>query len=71
MNWFDTKFYHILYKNRDYKEAELFIENLIDKLKIKKNSKVLDLACGRGRHSIFLNKKGMIVFLLQVINPLL
>ena len=61
MNWFDTKFYHILYKNRDYKEAELFIENLIDKLKIKKNSKVLDLACGRGRHSIFLNKKGMIV----------
>ena len=61
MNWFDTKFYHILYKNRDHKEAELFIENLIDKLKIKKNSKVLDLACGRGRHSIFLNKKGMIV----------
>ena len=37
------------------------IENLINKLKIKKNSKVLDLACGRGRHSIFLNKKGMIV----------
>jgi 2-polyprenyl-3-methyl-5-hydroxy-6-metoxy-1,4-benzoquinol methylase len=61
MNWFDTKFYHILYKNRDHKEAELFIENLINKLKIKKNSKVLDLACGRGRHSIFLNKKGMIV----------
>lgn len=61
MNWFDTKFYHILYKNRDNKEAELFIENLIDKLKIKQNSKVLDLACGKGRHSIFLFKKGMIV----------
>jgi len=23
-SWFDTPFYHILYKNRDYKEAEMF-----------------------------------------------
>ena len=59
MNWFNSDYYHILYKNRDKKEAEFFINNLIKKLKIKKKSKILDLACGVGRHSFFLNKKGM------------
>ena len=59
MNWFNSDYYHILYKNRDNKEAEFFINNLIKKLKIKKNSKILDLACGVGRHSFYLNKKGM------------
>jgi SAM-dependent methyltransferase len=59
MNWFNSDYYHILYKNRDKKEAEFFINNLIKKLKIKKNSKILDLACGVGRHSFYLNKKGM------------
>lgn len=33
--------------------------NLLDHLKLKPNSTVLDLACGKGRHSIFLNKKGL------------
>ena len=59
MNWFNSEYYHILYKNRDKKEAEYFILNLIKKLKIKERSRILDLACGVGRHSIFLNKKGM------------
>ena len=63
MNWFNSSYYHILYKNRDYNEAEHFINNLITKLNIKKNSKILDLACGSGRHSIYLNKKGMNVVL--------
>lgn len=56
--WFNTKYYHILYKNRDFEEAELFINNLVDYLKIEKDSKILDLACGKGRHSYFLAKKG-------------
>ena len=59
MNWFNSDYYHILYKNRNKKEAEFFINNLIKKLKIKKKSKILDLACGIGRHSFYLNKKGM------------
>ncbi len=56
--WFNTKYYHILYKNRDFAEAELFISNLIDVLKINKKSKILDLACGKGRHSLYLNQLG-------------
>ena len=58
-NWFDSSYYHILYKNRDEKEAELFIENLITKLQIKKGSKLIDIACGKGRHAKYFNQKGM------------
>lgn len=51
-SWFDTKYYHILYKKRDHKEAERFIGNLVDYLKIPQGSHILDLACGKGRHAI-------------------
>lgn len=57
-NWFDSPYYHILYKHRDFCEAELFIDNLINHLQPEKYSQFLDLGCGRGRHSIYLNKKG-------------
>jgi 2-polyprenyl-3-methyl-5-hydroxy-6-metoxy-1,4-benzoquinol methylase len=56
--WFDTSYYHILYKNRDFKEAERFISNLLKYLDLPKDSNCLDLACGKGRHSVFLNEKG-------------
>lgn len=56
--WFNTIYYHILYKHRDYEEAAAFLDHLIDYFKIEPNAKILDLACGKGRHSIYLNKKG-------------
>ncbi len=56
--WFDTPYYHILYKDRDFAEAENFISLLINDLQIPENSKIIDLACGKGRHSVFLNKLG-------------
>jgi len=56
--WFDSEYYHKLYINRDYEEAEQFITNLITNLKLDLKSNILDLACGKGRHSIFLNKIG-------------
>jgi cyclopropane fatty-acyl-phospholipid synthase-like methyltransferase len=57
-DWFDTHYYHILYKNRDDQEAKIFIENLCNFLKLQPNSSLLDLACGKGRHSITLNSLG-------------
>lgn len=57
-SWFDTPYYHILYKNRDYTEASLFIDNLTRFLNLNPNAVCWDLCCGKGRHSIYLNKKG-------------
>lgn len=57
-SWFDTKYYHTLYQHRDEKEAKIFIQKLIENLQIPKGEKVLDLACGKGRHSITLNELG-------------
>lgn len=56
--WFDTKYYHILYQDRNDDDAQLFMRNLLSSLQLKKNSKILDLPCGRGRHAVFLNSLG-------------
>mgnify|MGYP000264553973 CR=1 FL=1 len=58
-SWFDTPYYHILYKHRDFKEAERFINNLVRHLDLTGDERCLDLACGKGRHSIFLNELGL------------
>ncbi|MFP4846212.1 SAM-dependent methyltransferase [Winogradskyella sp. PE311] len=55
-SWFDTPYYHILYKDRDYSEAQVFMDNLTSYLNIPESGKILDLACGKGRHSVYLNK---------------
>ena len=56
--WFDSPYYHILYKNRDDREATQFIEKLIAYISPRNDAKILDLACGRGRHSLVLNQLG-------------
>ena len=58
MDWFDSDYYHVLYKNRDYSEARNFIDNIVEYIDLKKGSQILDLACGIGRHSIYLDKIG-------------
>ncbi|RXP45613.1 class I SAM-dependent methyltransferase [Lutibacter sp. HS1-25] len=58
VSWFDTDYYHILYKHRDDTEAQEFMQNLVGFLKFDKKDLLLDLACGKGRHSIYLNSLG-------------
>ena len=60
-SWFDTPYYHILYKDRNYREAQIFMDNLTHYLNLPEHAKVLDLACGKGRHSIYLNQLGFTV----------
>ncbi|XMO85743.1 methyltransferase domain-containing protein [Algibacter sp. AS12] len=57
-SWFDTPYYHILYKDRDDTEAQAFMETLTDYLNIPEGGTILDLACGKGRHALYLNKIG-------------
>ncbi len=56
--WFDSPYYHILYRNRDYTEAQNFIDKIAGYLRLTPEDQILDLACGKGRHSIYLNEKG-------------
>lgn len=57
-SWFDSPYYHILYKERNYREAQIFMDNLTHFLNLPEKAKVLDLACGKGRHAIYLNQLG-------------
>tara|TARA_B110001454_G_scaffold182096_1_gene176456 strand:- start:817 stop:1539 length:723 start_codon:yes stop_codon:yes gene_type:complete len=58
-HWFDSPYYHTLYKNRDEKEAQAFIDNLVQHLQITKGSKLIDIACGKGRHATYFNSLGL------------
>src|SRR4051812_18343331 len=57
-SWFDSPYYHLLYQDRDQGEAKLFLNNLISFLNPSPAAPILDVACGKGRHAVFLNKKG-------------
>lgn len=57
-SWFDTPYYHILYKDRNHEEAQQFMDNLTNYLNLPEDAKILDLACGKGRHSIYLSELG-------------
>jgi len=56
--WFNSPYYHQLYFKRDEAEAAGFLNKLIAYLNPKPGSLMLDIACGKGRHSIQLASKG-------------
>ena len=57
-DWFNSPFYHRLYFERDEAEAKAFIHKLIHFLQPSSGSRMLDVACGRGRHSRMLAELG-------------
>lgn len=61
-DWFNSEYYHVLYRHRDESEAEAFIDRLVEKFGLNPGMKVLDLPCGRGRHAKYLAQKGLTVF---------
>jgi 2-polyprenyl-3-methyl-5-hydroxy-6-metoxy-1,4-benzoquinol methylase len=56
--WFNSPYYYLLYFHRDRAEASAFIDKLLDHLKAPPGSRMLDVACGKGRHSLQLASKG-------------
>ena len=57
-DWFNSKYYHQLYFQRDEQEAAVFIDRLIAVLQPSTGCRMLDVACGKGRHAIQLAAKG-------------
>jgi SAM-dependent methyltransferase len=58
VDWFNSPYYYLLYENRNDSEAFSFIQTIIDYLKPAKDCRMLDVACGRGRHSKALAEMG-------------
>lgn len=56
--WFNSPYYHKLYFDRDEKEAAAFIKRLLENLSPPPKSRMLDVACGKGRHSKILASLG-------------
>ena len=57
-SWFDSPYYPMLYRHRDEAEAHVALTNLHRFLHLPQNTGVLDLCCGKGRHSRTLHKLG-------------
>lgn len=57
-DWFSSPFYHKLYFDRDDKEAQVFIDGLLQYLNPPGGARMLDVGCGKGRHARYLAEKG-------------
>jgi 2-polyprenyl-3-methyl-5-hydroxy-6-metoxy-1,4-benzoquinol methylase len=56
--WFNSKEYLDVYQHRNESDAKRLFELIIMNTKIPLKGKILDLACGPGRHSILFARKG-------------
>lgn len=56
--WFDSPYYHLLYQQHDEAEARRMVDHFLRALALPAGSRILDLACGKGRHSRYLAERG-------------
>lgn len=57
-DWFNTDEYLNVYKHRNETDAEDHIKLILKTVSLNDDAKILDMACGSGRHSIMLARKG-------------
>ncbi|MCX7797376.1 MAG: class I SAM-dependent methyltransferase [Melioribacter sp.] len=60
--WFDSPDYLRVYNHRDFLDAQKLSNLILSFTKIPKTAKILDAACGAGRHAIYLSLCGYNVF---------
>jgi cyclopropane fatty-acyl-phospholipid synthase-like methyltransferase len=56
-DWFNTQEYLNVYQHRNEQDAEEHIKLILDNVEIPSRSKILDMACGAGRHAVILARK--------------
>lgn len=56
--WFESPWYSTLYAHRHTEEAALAIRLMLNATQLEFGSKILDLCCGNGRHSLALAERG-------------
>ncbi|PEN07912.1 SAM-dependent methyltransferase [Longimonas halophila] len=56
--WFDSDAYTLVYAHRDTEEAEQALDLVEATLQPDPEARVLDVGCGRGRHSLQLARRG-------------
>ncbi len=55
-DWFESDEYLKVYSHRNLEDAKRFTATLFNKINLKKNSVVLDAACGNGRYSVLFSE---------------
>ncbi len=58
VSWFDSPYYHLLYKKHDENEARAALNKLLQALHPVPGARILDLACGKGRYARYLAEAG-------------
>jgi len=56
-DWFNTEEYLSVYQHRNESDAEEHIKLILENVNIPSEPKILDMACGAGRHAIILARK--------------
>lgn len=69
--WFNTEEYLSVYRHRNEDDAKNLFKLILDNIELKTGSKILDFACGAGRHSILFAKAGFDVTAVDISDNLL
>ncbi|MCB9169869.1 MAG: methyltransferase domain-containing protein [Flavobacteriales bacterium] len=57
--WFGTRYYALLYGHRDEAEAKRWVDVILERTGTSPGARVIDVACGRGRHALWFERAGM------------
>ena len=58
-HWFGTRYYALLYGHRDEEDAQAWVATINQRWSLPQGARILDLACGRGRHVRCFSEAGM------------
>ena len=70
-DWFNTEEYLNVYQHRNESDAEEHIKLILQNIRLSSGAKILDMACGAGRHAIIFARKNFDVTAVDLSESLL